>query len=63
MMSIREVAATGIINEHALRMLVKSNAVPGVIFVGKKALINHDLLAKWLDDPTIKRVSTRKEEQ
>lgn len=48
MLSIRQIAATGLISEHALRLLVKQNKVP-VLYVGKKALINYRLLEKVLN--------------
>lgn len=35
MMTIREVAATGILSEHALRLLVKDGRLP-LLYVGKK---------------------------
>ena len=48
MLSIRQIAATGLISEHALRLLVKQNKVP-VLYVGKKALINYRLLENVLN--------------
>ncbi len=43
MLTIRETARTGILPEHALRLLLKAGRLP-VIYVGKKALINYDRL-------------------
>jgi len=43
MMTIREVAKTGLLSEHALRRMVKAGKLPA-IYVGKKALINYDRL-------------------
>ena len=47
MLTIRETARTGILPEHALRLLLKSGKLP-VIYVGKKALINYDRLCEQL---------------
>lgn len=43
MMTVREVARTGILSEHAIRILLKQKKLPA-IYVGKKALINYDKL-------------------
>ena len=48
MMTIKETAKTGILPEHALRELCKQNKLPA-IFIGKKCLINYDLLKKQLN--------------
>ena len=50
MMTIREIARTGVLAENALRMLVKQNKIPH-ISVNKKVLINFRLLCNMLDDP------------
>lgn len=47
MMTIREIARTGLMSEHALRMMLKAGKLP-VIFIGKKALINYDKLCEEL---------------
>lgn len=47
MMSIREIAATGIIPEHALRVLVREKRIP-FVKVGAKVLINFDTLSELL---------------
>ena len=47
MMTVREVARTGILSEHALRTLLKQQKLPA-IYVGKKALINYDKLCAIL---------------
>lgn len=49
MMTIREIAETGLLKENTLRILLKENKLP-VIYVGKKALINYDLLCEQLSD-------------
>ncbi|MFI3325327.1 MAG: hypothetical protein R3Y35_04040 [Clostridia bacterium] len=41
MMTVRELAKTGILSEYAIRLLLKQNKLP-VIYVGKKALINYE---------------------
>jgi hypothetical protein len=47
MMTIREIAATGILPEHALRLMLKAGRLPA-IYVGKKALVNFDKLCEQL---------------
>ncbi|HEM5240604.1 TPA: hypothetical protein U1338_001523 [Streptococcus suis] len=53
MMTIREIADTGLLKENSLRILLKENKLP-VIYVGKKALINYDLLCEQLSDLPLK---------
>lgn len=48
MMTIREVARTGLLSEHALRMLLKKGKLPAM-YVGNKALINYDKLCENLN--------------
>lgn len=48
MMTVREVASTGILSEHALRVLLKEGRLPA-IYVGNKALINYDKLCEELN--------------
>lgn len=47
MMTVREIAKTGLMSEHALRLLLKAGKLPA-IFIGKKALINYDRLCEQL---------------
>ena len=47
MMTIREIAGTGLMSEHALRMMLKAGKLPA-IFIGKKALVNYDKLCEEL---------------
>ena len=47
MMSVRQIAATGLINESALRRMLKAGQLPA-IYSGKKALINFDILCNML---------------
>lgn len=47
MMTIREIARTGLMSEHALRMMLKAGNLPA-IFIGKKAFINYDKLCEEL---------------
>lgn len=47
MLTVRETARTGILPEHAIRLMLKQGKIPA-IFVGKKALINFDLLCERL---------------
>lgn len=48
MMTIKQIAATGVLPEHALRQLCKQGKLPAV-YIGKKAIINYDLLVKQLN--------------
>ena len=48
LMSIREVARTGIIPEHALRLLIKLGKIP-CIYSGRKALICFDRLCELIE--------------
>lgn len=47
LMTVREIAQTGILSEHAVRMLLKSGKISAV-YVGRKALINYDTLCRQL---------------
>lgn len=47
MMTIREIANTGLLSEHALRLMLKEGKLPA-IYIGKKALINYDRLCEEL---------------
>ncbi len=47
MMTVREIARTGLMSEHALRLLLKAGKLPA-IFIGKKALINYDRLCEQI---------------
>lgn len=50
LLSIREVARTGLLSEHALRLLIKQGHIK-TIKVGVKHLINLDRLIQLLDNP------------
>lgn len=49
LMTIREVAQTGVIPEFALRRLVKEKKIP-CIFSGRKALISFNKLCELLEN-------------
>ena len=49
LMTIREVARTGVIREHTLRQLIKQGAIPHVQ-VGNRQLVNYVLLVKLLNE-------------
>ena len=49
MMSVRQIAATGLINESALRRMLKAGQLPA-IYSGTKALINFDTLCNMLSN-------------
>ena len=48
LMTIKEVAATGILSEYCIRTLIKQGKLP-VIFSGRKALINYTVLCNHLN--------------
>lgn len=48
MMTIRQIAATGILPEHALRVLVKTGKIPHLT-VGRKVLINFNVVIDMLE--------------
>ena len=50
MMTIREVANTGLLTEYTLRALVKQNKVP-FVRANTKVLINFELLCEMLSNP------------
>lgn len=47
MMTIREIAGTGLMSEHALQIMLKARKLLA-IFIGKKALVNYDKLCEEL---------------
>lgn len=47
MMTVRQIAATGVLPEHAIREMLKSGQLKA-IYSGKKALINFDNLCEYL---------------
>lgn len=47
MLTVREIARTGLLSEHALRIMLKEGKLPA-IYVGNKALINYDKLCEEL---------------
>lgn len=49
MMTIREVARTGLLPEHALRTLARQNKLP-CIYVGNKCYINYTALIQMLGE-------------
>lgn len=49
LMTIREVAATGIIPEYALRRLIKSGEIP-CIYSGRKALLSFGRVCEILEN-------------
>jgi len=48
LMTVREIARTGLMAEHALRLLLKQGKLPA-IFINKKALVNYDRLCAQLE--------------
>lgn len=49
MMTVRQLAQTGILAEYAIRMMLKQNKLP-VIYCGRKALINYDRVVEMLQN-------------
>ena len=47
LMTVRQVAQTGILPEHALRSLLRRGRITAV-YVGRKAFINYDTLCQQL---------------
>lgn len=50
MMTVKEVAKTKLLPEHAIRVMLKKGQIPAV-YCGNKALINFDLLVEQLMSP------------
>ena len=48
-LTIRQVAATGVLSEHALRLLQKQGRLP-CLYVGNRCLVNYDKLLAQLDN-------------
>ena len=53
MMTVREIAATGVLTETAIRRLLREGKLPA-IYSGKKAFINFDLMCEKLEEATKK---------
>ena len=51
MMTVRQVAATGLLPESAIRRLLRENKLPAV-YSGKKAYINFDKFCEYLSGLT-----------
>ena len=49
LMTIREIAKTGLMSEHALRLLLKQGKLPA-IYINSKALVNYDKLCAQLEN-------------
>ena len=49
MMTIRQVAATGLLPEHALRIMEKQGRLP-CIYSGRKCLVNYTRLLEQLNE-------------
>ena len=48
MMTIKQIAKTGLMPENALRQLLKEGKLP-VVYIGKKALVNYSKLCELLN--------------
>ena len=56
--TIRQTAATGILSEHRLRLMVAQGVCPG-IKTGNRFLINVSALAEMLDEESRRAVEAR----
>lgn len=56
--TIRQTAATGILSEHRLRLMVAAGTCPG-IKTGNRFLINVSALVEMLDEESRKAVEVR----
>ena len=56
-LTIREVAATGILSEHHLRLMAKRGELPGV-YAGNRFKVNYPLLIEKLDSESLEAVKT-----
>lgn len=54
LMSIREVAKTGVLSEYTLRLMEKQNRLP-CVYSGRKCLVNFDRLVEQLNSPNQER--------
>lgn len=48
MLTIRQIARTGLLSEYALRKLLRENKLP-VIYIGNRTLINYTKLCEQLN--------------
>ena len=48
MMTVKQIAKTGLMPENAFRQLLKEGKLP-VVYIGKKALINYSKLCELLN--------------
>ena len=52
MMTVRELARTGILTEHAIRLMLKQKKLPA-LYIGKKALINYQKTVEMLQSLSV----------
>jgi len=55
-MTIKEVAKTGLLPEHALRLMLKQNKIPHIM-CGSKCMVNYTLLVERLNEDSKKAVT------
>ena len=53
-LTVRETAATGILSEYALRLMLKSKNPPPRIRIGNNTMINYPLFLEWIDEESRK---------
>lgn len=61
MMSIRDIAKTGVLPENAIRTMVKNGSIQ-VVHSGTKVLINFKLLCEYLNSLTVNTNNGGKED-
>ena len=47
MMTIREIARTGLLSEHALRLLTKQGKLPA-LYINSKALLDYNTVVEYI---------------
>ncbi len=52
MMTVKKLAETGLLTEHAIRLMLKQGKLP-VLYIGKKALINYEKTVEMLQNLTV----------
>ena len=52
MMTVRQIAKTGLLPENAIRVMLKNGQIKAV-YLGRKALINFDNLCEYLKTLTV----------
>lgn len=59
MMTIREIARTGLLTEHALRLFTKQGKIPA-LYVNSKALLDYDTVVQYIRKLSEENLSERR---